>query len=121
MPLEPGRRILVAFDAMGHRAGFAAGNRWPIFRLGGILPETSNLKSGRSALLPVKQLHAQAKPPAYVLAEIDVTRSAVTSGKRCAGPMASNATSIRRPGSNGIYPGCDFRSAAPDAHRCDGV
>jgi len=55
----------------GARAGFAAGNRCRSYSLGwhrGVKP--SGVAAGAAA---VQALHAQAKPPAYVVAEIDVT------------------------------------------------
>jgi uncharacterized protein (DUF1330 family) len=88
MPLEQGRRMLVAFDPMGSAQGLPLVTAADLIAFGGT--EASNrrweetMKTRYTVALSilagvavgaaaVQTLHAQAKPPAYVVAEIDVT------------------------------------------------
>jgi uncharacterized protein (DUF1330 family) len=100
MPLEQGRRMLVAFDPMGPTQGLPLVTAADL-RLGGILPGRVIRSRAERGVKPaveetmktrytvalsilagvavgaaaVQALHAQAKPPAYVVAEIDVTNA----------------------------------------------
>ena len=90
MPLEPGRRILVAFDAMGPAQGLplvtaadhtpsggteASNRQWEETMKTRYTVALSILAGVAVGAAAVQALHAQAKPPAYVVAEIDVTNA----------------------------------------------
>ena len=69
----------------------------------------------------VQALHAQAKPPAYVVAEIDVT-NAEPYDKEYVPPAAkADHGRWRQICCSRRQDRCDFRSATPTAHRCDGL